>query len=380
LVLMTYELGACRAHIEQALVVAKTLGSRPLVARSLSIKAYVSLLEGKLAEAADELTECSAVFGQLGELRSQAENLWTLGGARGWGGNYAEALRITYDALALCEEIHHGFWLNGCYYLLVMAQANLGQYGQALAIAEQSLRSAEATGVAYWVPRMFNTQGWIHQELGDLAGALELDQKALQAAREAGGAQIEVEANSLVNLATDCRLMGDYSQARHYLEASEEMVRSQDWCTFRCGTRWLWERGQLALAEGDGAEAQHYAEQVIEKALASEQKKYIAKGWQLKGDALNLAGRPSEAASALQQALDTAEEIGQRGLVWPTRHSLARILEQQGREAEAKAHYEQAIRTIEQIAADIGDESLHSTFVQSRAVRAVYDNLERLKR
>jgi predicted ATPase/class 3 adenylate cyclase len=362
--LETYELDTCRAHIEQALALARSLGSQSLIARSLSTQGYACLTQGRLAEASDHLTECAAVFGQLGDMRSQAETLWPLAGAHAMGGNYREALPILHNGLALCEETHHGFWLNGCYYLLAMTLANLGQYGQALAAAEEALRSAEATGISYWIPRMFNTQGWIHQEL--------------QAAQEAGGAQIEVEANSLVNLATDHRLLGDYSRARQCLQAAEDMVQRKDWCSFRCGTRWLWEWGQLALAEGDCAEARHYAERVIQTAATTEQKKYIAKGWQLKGDTLMIVGKLSEAASALQQALDTAEEIGQRNLVWPTRNSLARLLEHQGRPAEAKVQAEQAIRTIEQIAADTGDERLRRSFLQSAAVDAVYDNLKRL--
>jgi len=374
----TYEPDACKAQIEQALTLARGLGSQSLIARSLSTKGYICLTQGRLAEASDYLTECAAVFGKLGDKRSQAENLWTLAGTRAWGGDYTEALPIIHDAMALCQETRHAFWLNGCYYLLVMALANLGQYAQALAAAEESLRSAEETGVPYWVSRMYNTQGWIHQELGDVAGALELDEKALRAAQAAGGAHMEVEVNTLVNLATDYRLLGDHGRAQQYLQAAEEMVQRQDWCSFRCGTRWLWEWGELSLARGNHVQGLEYAERVIQKAVATEQKKYIAKGWRLKGDGLSMVDKLDEAGYALQRALDTALQIGQRSLVWPTRYALARLLERQGRRSDARAQVEQAASMIGQIASDVGDERLQRSFTGSPAVRGVCDSLKRL--
>jgi hypothetical protein len=65
-------------------------------------------------------------------------------------------------------------------------------------------------------------------------------------------------------------------------------------------------------------------------------------------------------------------------LVWSLHASLARLLEQQGLRAEANAQYEQAARTIDQIASAIGDEGLRCCFTQSPAVSAVQDSLKRL--
>jgi tetratricopeptide (TPR) repeat protein len=225
---------------------------------------------------------------------------------------------------------------------------------------------------------MFNTQGWIHQELWDLRGALELDQKALQAAREAGAGQMEVEANTLVNLATDYRLLGNHTQAQHHLHAAEELVERQDWCSFRCKTRWWWERGELSVARGDCEGARHHAEELLQIAVATGQRKNLAKGWKLKGEALAMANELDQALAELERALGTAEAIGQRNLAWQIGCSLGRLLEKQGRQAEAKAHYTQAAHTIEQIANGIGEQQLTDSFTRSMAVRAVYDSLEQL--
>jgi tetratricopeptide (TPR) repeat protein len=374
---MKYEYDASLAQSEQALALARSLDNKPLMARSLSSKAMLYFSRGRLPQVAGLLGEALAVLREIGDRRAQAESLWTLAGTRIWEGAYDEGLTTVDESLALCQELRHGLWLNGCFFLKAMALANEGRFGQALAALDEADKSAEVTGVPYWVPRGYNTRGWIHQELGDLRRALELDKKALQTARESG--QIEVEANTLVNLATDYRLLQDHEQSGECLRVAEELVKRQDWCSFRCRTRWLWSLGELSLGQGDHEKALRYAEDMLQLAVSTGQRKNTAKGCKLKGEALAMGGRLDEAMRELEQALDTAEAIGQANLVWQIGHSLGQVCERQGQPGAAKTYYEQAVRTIEQIGGQIGDETLQRSFTISKPVRAVYDSLARLR-
>jgi tetratricopeptide (TPR) repeat protein len=257
--------------------------------------------------------------------------------------------------------------------MMAMAFTNVGEYTRALATLDDGLKSAEKTDIPYWVPRMHNVRGWIHQELCDWQGALEWDKEALRAGRESG--QIEVEGNTLVNLATDYRLLGDHSQSRQCLEVAGETVNRQDWCSFRCRTRWLWEWGQLSLAQGDIERARQYAEEMLQIAVSTGQVKNMAKGSKLKGETLAVAGELDEAVRELERAHDTAEAIGQRNLAWQIGYSLAQLRERQGQYTEAKALYEQAMRTIQRITSEIGDPELRHAFTRARMVQAVHDAL-----
>lgn len=372
-----YQLDSSLDESEQALTLAKSVQDKPCEARSLSTKAMVYLSLGRLSEASCNIVDSLAIGKKLEDKGLQVENLWGLGGIRLWEGDCNEALSLLKEGLDLCNEPRYAFWMGGHLFFIAMALASLGQYGQALATLDEAADAAEVTGVEYWSPRLFNTRGWIYQELWALREALSLNKKGVKAGYETG--QIEVETNSLVNLATDYRLLGKYRQSLECLQASEDLVKREDWCSFRCRTRWLWNLGELSLAEGDHKKALHLAEDTLKLAMGTGQKKNMAKGWKLKGEALAMAGKLNEAVSELEKAIKMAEEIAHPNLVWQICHSLAQLCERQGRPLEAKKHYEKAIRTIEEIASEIADKKLSNSFTRAKSVLTIYEGLARLR-
>ena len=78
-----------------------------------------------------------------------------------------------------------------------------------------------------------------------------------------------------------------------------------------------------------------------------------------------------EADRELDTALEVAREIGNPTQVWKTHVALGDLREAQGRPAEARRAYHDALAVIDDVAAGLTDESLREAFLTSDHVQDI---------
>ena len=113
------------------------------------------------------------------------------------------------------------------------------------------------------------------------------------------------------------------------------------------------------------------ADECLELAEPTETRKNIVKGRRLRGQVFLAQGKLVEADRELTTALEVAREIGNPPQVWKTHVALGDLREAQGRAAEARRAYRDALAVIDGVAARLSDESLRETFLSSDHVRDI---------
>jgi predicted ATPase len=102
------------------------------------------------------------------------------------------------------------------------------------------------------------------------------------------------------------------------------------------GTQWLGFLAEAHLQAGEFDDALAALDQAAETAGATGERHYQAELHRLRGDVLAKAGDDAEAASWLQQAIDTARSQQAKSLELRAATSLARLWSEQGKRAPAR--------------------------------------------
>jgi tetratricopeptide (TPR) repeat protein len=99
--------------------------------------------------------------------------------------------------------------------------------------------------------------------------------------------------------------------------------------------------------------------------------KYIAVGRKLLGEVASACGNLQEAEEQLRAAVNEIREYPAPLVAWKTYAALGRLHLKKGESAHAKEAFAQAGIVVRQIASNVDDEALRSTFLNSAAVREV---------
>jgi len=88
---------------------------------------------------------------------------------------------------------------------------------------------------------------------------------------------------------------------------------------------------------------------------------------------LSKMGNTEEAIELMQDALETAQLVGNPPLLWQIHHGLGLLLEKQGNPQEAREHHAEALALIEATASKLDDASLRDGLLAAPVTEAIRD-------
>ena len=178
-----------------------------------------------------------------------------------------------------------------------------------------------------------------------------------------------------MNLADSLTALGRLEEAEAHLKKVEQVVRNlgpQDrFALWIYSGHFFHSYGELWLARGDHGKALAYANECLQQSESTGRQKNIVKGRRLRGQVVLAQGRLPEAEDELSIALEVAQEVGNPPQLWKSYVALGHLREAQGKSAEARGAYSDALALIDGVAAGLSDESLRETFLTSDYVQHI---------
>jgi len=246
-------------------------------------------------------------------------------------------------------------------WLLGVCRSATGNYGQALAGLTTAASDPEVAAELRSLPA--SAVGAIQRQLGRHAEGRDWDQAALEAAGDP-----EAECEALLGLASDAVGLGEPDVAREVL-TRVELVLAERPLWWRHHIRTDWVRAEVALLDGDPAQARAAAERALDAAEAASAPRHVAKSLLFAGVAATSHGQQGTAVDLLARAAVLAEGLGARPLVWPSRGLLGALLAASS-PTESERSLDAARAVIRGIAADLPP-LLAAEWLARRDIRAL---------
>jgi len=352
------------AEAETVVSVAEKTGDDYHLAQGLLLLTEAHEGKGDLGSALKTAARAQAISARLNDIGLRARILVEMGFLRSQRAEFDEAADAARQALLLLAETDDRGAIAYARSILGRALGGRGDYGQALEAFRRSQEDSRVVGDRYLMAQARNMRGWLHRELGDFEGALRLDQEGVELALRWGKTSPEISAR--LNVALDILLLGDPQRALLLLDEVEQQINagSFGFHAWRWQLRLSHARGSCFLAIGETSKALALAEEGIRLAEKSVTRKYIALNRELKGAALRMSGRPSEATVELEAAVALADAIRYQPTRWAGRQMLAELYQREGREKESHRAASEAALIIETVASRLKDEALKDRFLQ----------------
>ncbi|MGH7263853.1 MAG: hypothetical protein ACREMB_03225 [Candidatus Rokuibacteriota bacterium] len=362
----------------QAAEIAEAIGAPSILAGSLLNEAVVyevtGEIAGRLAEARTKFDRALALSRQANDVVNQAGALVFGAEIEGWEGHFARAAQLYDEGIRLGRAhnvlvpVLEGMFMSGVNF------TGQGTYDSALDILEEGLGLAERVGDENYTPRYLNSLGWLYMECGDLDRARELNQRAAEGGRKRG--DHESFANAELNLGDIALLNGDLPLARDYLEGVHRLIEdsaTSEWMRWRYSIHLFASLGELALARGDLAGAREHADECVERATRTRSRKYLVKGWRMRGEIATARRMWEDAERALREALAVAEFIGNPIQLWKTHVAVGELHSERKTPDAARQAYGAARNVIERIKSRLHNPGLRASLESAPLIRRVYE-------
>ena len=357
----------------QAGEIAEAIGAASLLAGSELNAAIVYEVTGRLPEARTRFDRVIAISRGANDAPNEAMALVFGAELETWKGNHEQAAELYEQGIRLARThnvlvaVLEGLFMSG---VNLTAQ---GAYDRAMTTFQDGLALTERLGDENYTPRYLNSLGWLYLECGDLERAQELNRRAAEGGRKRG--DHESFANAELNLADIALLEGDVALARNYLDDVQRLVEdpaTSEWMRWRYSLHLFASLGDLALVTGDAALAHAHATECLERANRTWSRKYLVKGWRLRGEAALSRGQWDEAESQLRQASAVAEAIACPTQLWRTYVALGRIHTATGRTDLAHGYWRAARGVIEGVLDELNHPELRASLSSSPLVQQVW--------
>jgi predicted ATPase/DNA-binding SARP family transcriptional activator len=325
--LLAGDLNISAEYYDRAIELSQELNDRPRLASSImgsattvSALAWLTLVPAPVAR--DPVADVQEALQIACELSLASENSWghySLGVLKTVQGEFDPALKHLQTCLRYSADIDHREWTVTGHYALGFLYSELFAVEQALSHLETGLDLAGE----------FHSPLWSHFLSGALAGAY--------------------------------LLLDDHKQARAYLENAISPHSSMD----TAAKRFCWARqAELSLAQGDPSSSLDITERLIISAPGMSSGRVITFLWKLKADALAAKGRTGEALVLMHEAINNANEFGERFLLWRLHAGLAQLYCTIGQTENARKECLTVQSLVDGLAATIADETLKNNFLQ----------------
>jgi serine/threonine protein kinase/tetratricopeptide (TPR) repeat protein len=365
----SHRLEEMEARADEALAAAERAGSETLRLDTMGLMALKHLCYGELDLARPILDDVIRSARAIDYKPALVTGLTWRGCLYFFQTEYERAIECELEAKQLASKLRDGFLLLTSMFFLGLSKGNLGYMSEAIATLEQAIQMAGRNGDRFWFPRMPNCIGWMHRELQDFEGALKHDQEGLRVARQYH--VLEAEANSLINLSIDHTYGGDTEKTTSAFRETREIFERDAWFRWRysirleAATAWYW------LRQGDLEKAGEFAERLLDTATQHEVHKYIAEARRLRAKIAIAANDSLMAEVEFAAALDELQRYPAPLVAWRTYADLGRLHSKRGDRPAAESAFTRAVKIVEACAANVADENLRSTFLNSKAVREV---------
>jgi eukaryotic-like serine/threonine-protein kinase len=233
-----------------------------------------------------------------------------------WRGDVAQAIE---RGRAFVDQARS---MNDIYALMVaLPQVGLslvagGRYAEAQTFFDQARDVGRRHDTRTLVARAIAMSAGYHQDLFDFAGALRLASEANEMALSASYPPTVVSTS--LDLLVHAARVGDIGRAERDVAAAREQVAKtagQGWHGWLFKMRLAAALAEIARAKGDAEAALEHANDVVAQSGACGRIKYQVIGHVLRGQALALAGRRSEAIASLEIAFARARKVADPALV-----------------------------------------------------------------
>ena len=282
---------------------------------------------------------------------------------------YELAVAAAIEAQRLASELRDGFLLVTSLFFLGLSQGNQGKMSAALATLNKAMEKAQRNGDLFWYPRMPNCLGWLHRELQDFDGARKYDEQGIEVSRQHH--VLEAEANSWINLGIDYTHAGDGEKTVSAFHEVKDIFARDAWFRWRYNIRLQAATAEHWLRQGDLEKAREFALRLHETASEHGVPKYIGVAHKLMGEVEIAKGNLAEAEKHFDAALEELRKFPAPLVAWKTYAELGRLKTQSGDSSSARAAFGQAAEIVNSMAANISEESLRATFLNSTVVSEV---------
>ncbi len=347
-------------HYSTALKMARKTGNRLLEGRCLAkIGGTLIANDETNEEGRIQLEEALQVCTETGNKAAVSSILQQLGWYFNWKGEFTLAKKNLYNAITLVEELGGIPALTSNLFMLTIALAGNGEYNEAISTGQRCLQLARDSGLWDQVSWMLNTLGWIYHDLSSIELALKFNTESLEFAKAHGKEWAWGGVpHALVNLGEDYLAKNDYENAEKYFKEASDKEQQHPAGWRRLQGHIFLGRGKVMLRKGDYSQALKFSEDSLVLAEKAGAKKYIAKGFQLKAEALAKKGHLRESIDSMQNALKLAQQVGNPPLLWEIRYNLGLLLEKLGDSKKSNEHLTEALSLIMTTAAKLTDTSL----------------------
>ncbi len=355
------------AH-QQALDVFERQHDRAGKAETYALLGMALAWTGDIVQGAQQQQRAIALFRELGDRKGLISTLPTTSITISSAANETvfvvvrspqEGERDAREAAKLAREID---WPAGEAFAEVCIAsllASIGQFGRGLAHAHKGLQIAQEIEHQQWTCNAHCNLGQIYMFMLEPGLALRHLQTGWPLAKALGSAWFMdsiLAYQALASLQT-----GQLALAQAILQTA--VPREQEPRTMS-GRRPAWAWGELALAQGEPEVALHIAERLIASAPGEPRNQPIPRLLKLKGEALVVLKRLSEAVEALEEAKRGALLRREAPLLWQIYASLGRAYRSLKLEEQAREEFTAAREEIEELAQTIDDAELREHFLQ----------------
>jgi tetratricopeptide (TPR) repeat protein len=358
------------AESAQAMTVARDAGAQAVIAAGLFSTGFVHTITGRLDEAQEEFTQTLAVSRSAGDVLHEALTLGFQGGFKNWAGEFEAAAAIADTALNKARDSNNLLAVTLGYFWKALPLIGKGDYDDARKTVEEGLALTEKMGDEVIYQRLLNISGWLHGELGDFERAIDLNRRCAEGARKRGDP--ETVANAELNIADVLMVQGDLVVAGELLEGVHRIVEDKavsEWQKWRYSMHLFAGLGELWLARGDTAKAREFADRCVEQATRTTSRKYVIRGWRLRGEIALARGQWDEADAALRRALEIAQVVRNPTHLWKTHAAFGRLRDEQGKPDEARGAYAAARQTVDGMRARLTSPELKAALDRAAFVK-----------
>jgi len=254
-------------------------------------------------------------------------------------------------------------------FFLGLSKGNLGRMSEAITTLEEAIKMGSRNGDRFWFPRMPNCIGWLHRELQDFEGAIKHNEEGLRIARQYN--VLEAQANSLINLGIDHINKGTPEETVSAFNQTREIFERDAWFRWRynirleAATAWHW------LRQGDLDQAREFTQRLLDTATHHEVHKYIAEAHRLKAKIALATSDSGTAETEFAAALDELQRYPAPLIAWRTYADLGRMQSDRGDLTVAQTAFTRAAEIINACAANVTDQNLRATFLNSTRVSKI---------
>jgi DNA-binding winged helix-turn-helix (wHTH) protein/tetratricopeptide (TPR) repeat protein len=351
---------------KESLRVAEASGNETLRVEAMTLIARQNICLGYLVEAKAMLDESIRVARSLSHKPGLLFGLAWRGLAHFFQSEYDSAEHKLTEALGLSAELREGFMLFFCLYFLGVTRGEKGHISRALETFDEIKDLARRNGERYHVLKVPNSLGWLYRELEAHDFAIEQNRIGAEVARD--GKILEAEINSVINLSYDCINQGKGEKTGSYFSEAEDLMRRDEWFTWRFNIRLQAGRCRYFLHQNDLAATEECSRRLLEIATHHEAHKYMAEAHKLLAEVALARNDQTLAETELSIAIEILRDFPTPLTAWRIYAALGRLRSQMGQNRLAGEAFAEAAAIIGMIADNISDERLRTTFLNSISV------------